>query len=82
MPRSTTRSWKKIPLIALLLAILQVSSSYGQQQLTVTGTVTSKDDGLPLPGVAVSIKNTSLGIATDANGKFSISAPKRERAGV
>jgi len=76
MPRSTTRSWKKIPLIALLLAVLQVNSSYGQQQLTVTGTVTSKDDGLPLPGVAVSLKNTSQGVATDANGKFSISAAK------
>jgi TonB-linked SusC/RagA family outer membrane protein len=75
MPRST-RSWKKIPLITLLLAVLQITSSYGQQQLTVTGTVTSKDDGLPLPGVAVAIKNTSQGIATDASGKFSISASK------
>ncbi|HEU4553521.1 MAG TPA: TonB-dependent receptor [Chitinophaga sp.] len=58
--------------MTFLLVILLSAVSYAQQQITVTGTVTSKDDGQPLPGVAVSVKNTTQGVATDGSGKFSI----------
>ncbi|MDB4901374.1 MAG: TonB-dependent receptor [Mucilaginibacter sp.] len=51
------------------------SRGYAQQANVVTGVVTTKDDGLPLPGVTVTIKNTQTGMATDGNGKFSIKAP-------
>jgi TonB-linked SusC/RagA family outer membrane protein len=45
------------------------------QNKTVTGTVTAKDDGLPIPGVTVKIKGTTTGAQTNANGKYTLSAP-------
>src|SRR5688572_13767902 len=42
---------------------------------TITGTVTSAEDGSALPGVNVLLKGTSTGTATDAGGKYSIQVP-------
>lgn len=42
------------------------------QQKTVTGTVTTNSDGMPLPGANVIVKNTSRGVQTDFDGKYSI----------
>ncbi|MET3981083.1 TonB-linked SusC/RagA family outer membrane protein [Mucilaginibacter sp. UYP25] len=42
-------------------------------QAKITGTVTDERN-LPLPGVSVSIKGTTIGITTDANGKYSLEA--------
>lgn len=42
------------------------------QERTVTGTVTSAEDGLPLPGVSVSVKGTTVGTQTNGNGQFSL----------
>ncbi len=46
-----------------------------QQEMRVTGTVTSADDGTSLPGVNVIIKGTTNGTTTDADGKYSIAVP-------
>jgi TonB-linked SusC/RagA family outer membrane protein len=46
------------------------------QERTVTGKVTSADDGTSLPGVNVLLKGTTTGTATDANGSYSISVPQ------
>lgn len=46
------------------------------QQKTVTGVVTSADDGLPIPGVSIVIKGTTIGTATDLDGKFSLTVDK------
>jgi TonB-linked SusC/RagA family outer membrane protein len=54
-----------------MLCITQVFA----QNRTVTGTVTAKDDGLPIPGVTVKIKGTNSGVQTGTNGKFTISVP-------
>lgn len=43
------------------------------QDLTVTGTVTSADDKLSLPGVSVVVKGTMTGTTTDIDGKYSLS---------
>ncbi|WP_299703759.1 TonB-dependent receptor [uncultured Pontibacter sp.] len=43
---------------------------------TITGTVTS-DTGEPLIGASVSLKGTSTGAITDANGNFSITVPDK-----
>jgi TonB-linked SusC/RagA family outer membrane protein len=43
-------------------------------QVTVKGTVTSKEDNSPLPGVTVVLKNTTRGTVTDINGKYEIQA--------
>jgi len=54
--------------------MLFMTQVYAQNR-TVTGTVTSKEDGLPLPGVTVKVKGTTLGTVTNASGKFTISVP-------
>lgn len=54
--------------------MLCVTQVYAQNR-TITGTVTSKDDGLPLPGVSVTVSGTSIGTQTNASGKFSLSVP-------
>lgn len=41
-------------------------------QITVTGTVTSADDGLGMPGVSIVVKGTSQGTATDIDGNYEI----------
>lgn len=63
---------KKILLLCFSLAI--ALSSWAQDR-TITGRVTSTEDGSPLPGVNVILKGTSTGTATDADGKYSLSAP-------
>ena len=58
----------------LLLIPLAVAAALTAQAQTrqVTGTVLSAADRSPLPGVSVLVKGTSVGTATDANGKFSL----------
>lgn len=38
--------------------------------------MTGANDGLPLPGVSVSVKSTSLGTITDAMGSYEITVPQ------
>jgi TonB-linked SusC/RagA family outer membrane protein len=45
------------------------------QTVTIKGTVTSAEDGLSVPGVAVTVKGTTLGVLTDIDGRYSINAP-------
>ncbi|KEO71899.1 SusC/RagA family TonB-linked outer membrane protein [Anditalea andensis] len=42
---------------------------------TISGTVYSNEDNLPLPGVSVVIKGTSTGTATDGEGNFTLEIP-------
>ena len=44
------------------------------QQKNITGTVTSAEDNLPIPGATVHIKGTSTGVATDIEGKYQINS--------
>ncbi|HTE01794.1 MAG TPA: TonB-dependent receptor [Mucilaginibacter sp.] len=39
---------------------------------TLTGTVTDKADGKPIPGATVSVPDLRLSVATDADGKFTL----------
>jgi TonB-linked SusC/RagA family outer membrane protein len=48
--------------------------AWGQER-TVSGSVTSSEDGSPLPGVNVVVKGTATGTVTDANGAYRLSAP-------
>jgi len=54
-----------------MLCITQVFA----QNRTVTGTVSSKEDGLPIPGVTVKVKGSVITTATNVNGKFTLSVP-------
>jgi len=53
---------------------LNSNTLFQQQNTTLTGIVTDETNQ-PLPGVSVVVKGTSIGIVTDGNGKYSISAP-------
>lgn len=60
----------------ILLLLFISTTAFTQEALKISGTVVSSDDGLPLPGVGVKIKNTSTGTLTDINGKYSLNAVK------
>jgi len=50
---------------------VDVHSKVSAQQKTITGTVTDTE-GLPLPGVTVIVKGTTIGTATNAEGFYSL----------
>ena len=56
--------------LALVFLFVWHLSSFSQ---TLTGTVREKGTGLPLPFANVFVNNTTLGSATDAEGRFRIS---------
>jgi TonB family protein len=47
-----------------------------QAMRTVRGLVTDKDDDIPMPGVNVVVKGTSIGSVTDLNGNFELEVPE------
>lgn len=70
------------PVILLLFSdnsVFAVTSSgdmqMQQQSLRITGTVTSVTDGMPLPGVSVVVKGTTVGIITNIDGKYALDVP-------
>lgn len=64
-------------LAALLLFLLLQPPSLMAQEKAITGTVTS-EDGTPLEGVTVKVKNRSRATLSDANGNFRIMASTGE----
>ncbi|HYG18627.1 MAG TPA: TonB-dependent receptor [Ohtaekwangia sp.] len=66
-------SWKMLILSALLG--LGTFAHAIAQETTVTGKVTSSEDGAPLPGVTVLLKGSSSGTTTDAEGVYRLSVP-------
>lgn len=59
-------------LLSLFFAVFIGLQAFAQDK-TVSGKVTSADDGSPLPGVSVSVKGTSKGTTTDASGVYKVS---------
>ncbi|MEO7988246.1 MAG: TonB-dependent receptor [Chryseolinea sp.] len=57
----------------LAVLLLLVTASAWSQSRTVSGKVTSSDDGTSLPGVNVVEKGTNNGTISNANGEFSFS---------
>jgi len=57
------------------MASYQMPETAPALDIIVSGKVTD-EEGRPLQGVSVSVKNTSLGAYTDASGNFQISVPK------
>lgn len=57
-----------------MCAFVVTLSSYAQD-VAVSGTVTSADDNSALPGVSVVLKGTANGVATDGNGKYTLTVP-------
>nr|HMQ43482.1 carboxypeptidase-like regulatory domain-containing protein [Mariniflexile sp.] len=60
----------KAKIILLLFFLFSVSGF--AQNLTVSGVITSAEDGMPVPGVNVIVKGTTRGVSTDFDGKYTI----------
>ena len=60
-------------LLMLFSLLLLTASLVMAQTVQITGTVTSSEDGLPLPGVTIFVKGTTLGALTDIAGKYFLS---------
>ncbi|WP_169725078.1 SusC/RagA family TonB-linked outer membrane protein [Algoriphagus terrigena] len=60
----------------LLLGAVAMSTASLAQQRKITGTVTTGDNPLGLPGVNVLLKGTTTGSVTDIDGKYSLDAPE------
>jgi len=67
---------KQIISLFVLVMVASLGLASGQNRM-ITGTVTSAEDGSPIPGVNVILKGTTTGTVTDATGKYSISTPAK-----
>lgn len=62
-----------------MLLTLLCTFVYGEvfaQSRTITGKVTSKDDGTGLPGVTVKVKGGTVGTQTDVDGSYKLDLPQ------
>ncbi len=64
---------RKILLLGLTL-FLASAVAFAQSRV-ITGTVISSEDNLGVPGATVLVKGTTVGTATDLDGKYSINVP-------
>src|SRR5215218_6575962 len=72
---------KRRSLLTRLLSICLVLVCAIQLQAqvkTISGTITSADDGTPVPGVSVVVQGASTGTSTDVNGKYTLSVPSEK----
>ncbi len=66
--------------IAIFLSILLFMGTMAfAQTRSLSGTVTSEEDNLPIPGVSVSVKGTTLGTITNLDGQFEFKVPEDAR---
>jgi len=59
----------------LLVSFLFLASNVWAQDRTISGNITSDEDGSGLPGVNVIIKGTTVGTTTDVNGSYTLDVP-------
>ena len=65
-----------IVLSLIIICLLSVKTSFGQQTFyTIKGKVVDKNTKASLQGASVFAQNTTFGVATDAEGNFSIKLP-------
>ncbi len=65
---------KKIGLFLSFLMFIGTVAAVAQIQ-AISGVVTSSEDGLPIPGVSVSVKGTTLGTVTNIDGEYNLKVP-------
>ncbi len=66
--------------LLMLTTVLMYSICIMAQERTVTGKVTDEKDNTPLSGVSVSVKGTTIGTTTGADGTFSLTVPETAKA--
>ena len=63
---------KILTLFSLLVFAISIASA---QTVNLSGTVTSSEDGLQMPGVYVTVKGTTVGTITGTDGKYTLPVP-------
>jgi TonB-linked SusC/RagA family outer membrane protein len=63
---------KKISLLLAFFVCIGINSLFAQN-MQVTGTVTSGEDGSGIPGATIKVKGGTTGVVTDLDGKYTIS---------
>ncbi len=63
----------------MTLSCLFLTIGMAFAQSGITGTVVYQDDGTPVIGAAVKVVDSQIGVATDAEGKFTLDVPKGTR---
>ncbi len=60
----------------MLLSLFLITGSFVMAQtVQISGTVTSSEDGLAIPGVSVTVKGTTLGTLTGTDGRYVLTVP-------
>jgi iron complex outermembrane receptor protein len=62
-----------LPVLALVFLLPSLAAA--QQAPVLTGVITTRDDGLSLPGATVSIEALSLSATTDNDGRYTLTLP-------
>lgn len=73
--QGTPLRFKVLPNGQLIVALEEAGTPPVMPAHAVSGVVTSLEDGEPLPGVNVVVKGTTVGTATDYDGRYSLEAP-------
>ncbi len=66
---------KRLCVFLACLVFVGINTLQAQRTVQITGTVTSAEDGMPIPGASVQVKGTTVGASTDADGKYLLNAP-------
>jgi TonB-linked SusC/RagA family outer membrane protein len=69
---------KKVNLVFIMIFSMLFSLQVSAQEKSITGTVTTAVDGVPLPGVSVFVEGTNRGTITDFDGLYSIEVSEGE----
>jgi CarboxypepD_reg-like domain len=70
------RKMKMVRNMTMVVLTFAFAESYGQQK-QISGQVVD-NEGQPLPGVSISIKNTTKGMSTDVNGKYNLAVDEKD----
>ena len=62
-------------ILMLFTLLIMTGTLVMAQTVVITGTVTSQEDGAALPGVNVTVKGTTIGAITGADGRYQLTAP-------
>ena len=60
--------------MAVLLSVFMMQFGFAQESKTVSGTITSSEDGFGVPGATVQVQGTKSSTVTDFDGKYKVEA--------
>ncbi len=68
---------RKFTMLLALLVFIGVQAVMAQR--TITGSITSASDGVPIPGATILVKGTTIGTTTNENGVYELTVPNDAR---